>query len=136
MYVSLGLENWLTIFCRRICPTQRAVENKKLCTIFVLGKTIKHVGGGQKTAARGQKPVNVKPPALKKSPAVKPLKDEAPVTIEWDINESPGKVQQDRASATPALQALISKGVGADEQGGVQGTIAFCPVLNRPTFEM
>ncbi len=27
-------------------------------------------------------------------------------------------------AATPALQALISKGVGADEQGGVQGTIA------------
>jgi MFS transporter, DHA1 family, tetracycline resistance protein len=27
-------------------------------------------------------------------------------------------------AATPALQALISKGVGADEQGGVQGAIA------------
>ena len=49
----------------------------------------------KETAAGKQSPA-VKVQPLKKTP-VKPVKDEAPVTIEWDIASSPADLQKDRA---------------------------------------
>lgn len=47
--------------------------------------------------APGKQQVAVKVTPLKKNAAIKPIKDEAPVTIEWDVNPNPAAVQKDRA---------------------------------------
>jgi topoisomerase-4 subunit A len=54
----------------------------------------------EKVIAKGKAKLPVKSPVkisvLKKNASVKPIKDEAPVTIEWDVNP-PAAVQKDRA---------------------------------------
>lgn len=57
-------------------------------------KSVKGKSG--KVVQAGKQQVSVKPQTSKKT-LVKPMKDEAPVTIEWDINAGPATVQKDRA---------------------------------------
>jgi hypothetical protein len=38
----------------------------------------------------------IRPSEVKRT-AIKPVKDQAPVTIEWDLNPEPAKVQKERA---------------------------------------
>ncbi len=71
------------------------VKNKKdEMPLKVNSKQPATISHPQKSGGKHQ--VNVKTTPAK-SPAVKPVKDQAPVTIEWDINDTSGDVQKDRA---------------------------------------
>jgi topoisomerase-4 subunit A len=62
-----------------------------------------------KKSSGGKQPVSVKVPPLKKSPPVKAVKDEAPVTVEWDLNSSPENVQKDRARILSEIEEKTEK---------------------------